>query len=57
MSVDTPQELKDVWMPLIPLHRMGNPEELIPATLYLASNASGYTTGSDVVVDGAYSCL
>ena len=57
MSVDTPKELKDAWMPLIPLHRMGDPEELIPAVLYLASNASAYTTGSDVVVDGAYSCL
>jgi sorbose reductase len=57
MSVDTPQELKNAWMPLIPLHRMGDPEELIPAVLYLASNASGYTTGSDVLVDGAYSCL
>jgi sorbose reductase len=57
MSVDTPQELKDAWMPLIPLHRMGDPEELMTAVLYLASNASGYTTGSDVLVDGAYSCL
>ena len=57
MSVDTPQELKDAWIPLIPLHRMGDPEELVPAVLYLASNASGYTTGSDVIVDGAYSCL
>lgn len=57
MSVDTPKELKDAWMPLIPLHRMGDPEELIPAVLYLASNASAYTTGSDLVVDGAYSCL
>jgi NAD(P)-dependent dehydrogenase (short-subunit alcohol dehydrogenase family) len=57
MSADTPQELKDAWMPLIPLHRMGDPEELIPAVLYLATNASGYTTGSDVVVDGAYSCM
>ena len=57
MSVDTPQELKDAWMPLIPMHRMGNPEELIPPVLYLACDASGYTTGSDVIVDGAYSCL
>jgi sorbose reductase len=29
----------------------------VPAILYLASAASGYTSGSDVVVDGAYSCL
>lgn len=57
MSVDTPQALKDAWLPLIPMHRMGEPEELIPPILYLAANASGYTSGSDVVVDGAYSCL
>lgn len=57
MSVDTPKELKDAWTPLMPLHRMGKPEELITAVLYLASPASGYTTGSDIVVDGAYTCL
>jgi NAD(P)-dependent dehydrogenase (short-subunit alcohol dehydrogenase family) len=57
MSVDTPQELKDAWTPLMPMHRMGTPEELIPAVLYLASDASGYTTGSDIIVDGAYTCI
>lgn len=57
MSVDTPQELKDAWMPLIPMHRMGEPEELIPAVLYLASGMSGYTSGSDVIVDGAYTSI
>ena len=57
MSVDTPKELRDAWMPLIPMHRMGDPEELMPAILYLATNAAGYTSGSDIVVDGAYSCL
>lgn len=57
MSVDTPQELKDAWTPLMPMHRMGEPEELLPAILYLASDASGYTTGSDLLVDGAYSCV
>ncbi len=57
MSVDTPQELKDAWMPLIPMHRMGEPEELITPILYLASSASGYTSGSDIIVDGAYTCM
>lgn len=56
MAVDVPKELKDAWLPLMPLHRMGTPEELIPPILYLASSASGYTTGSDIIVDGAYSC-
>lgn len=57
MSVDTPQELKDAWMPLIPMHRMGNPEELVPAVLYLACDAAGYTSGSDIIVDGAYTSV
>ena len=57
MSTDTPKELKDAWMPLIPQHRMADPEELMPAMLYLATSASGYTTGSDIIIDGGYSCL
>ena len=56
MAVDVPIELKQAWLPLMPLHRMGTPEELIPPILYLASSASSYTTGSDIIVDGAYSC-
>jgi NAD(P)-dependent dehydrogenase (short-subunit alcohol dehydrogenase family) len=56
MSADTPQELKDAWMPLIPAHRMGDPEELVGAVIYLASSKSGYTNGSDLIVDGAYIC-
>lgn len=57
MSVDTPKELKDAWTPLMPFGRMGKPEELIPAVLYLACDASGYTSGSDLIVDGAYVCV
>jgi NAD(P)-dependent dehydrogenase (short-subunit alcohol dehydrogenase family) len=57
MSVDTPQELKDAWMPLIPARRMGDPEELVGAVIYLAADSSGYTNGSDLIVDGAYTCL
>ena len=57
MSVDTPQDLKDAWMPLIPMHRMGTPEELVPAILYLACDAAGYTSGSDIIVDGAYTSM
>lgn len=57
MSADVPQELKDAWEPLMPMHRMGNPEELIPAVLYLLSPAAGYTTGTDIIVDGGYTCI
>lgn len=36
----------------IPLQRGGLPEEIIGAALYLASDASSYTTGSIIKVDG-----
>ena len=36
----------------IPLRRGGEPEEIVGAALYLASNASSYTTGSIIKVDG-----
>lgn len=50
-------ELIPTWEEMTPLKRMGRPEELEGIALYLASDASTYTTGSDFVVDGAYTCV
>jgi NAD(P)-dependent dehydrogenase (short-subunit alcohol dehydrogenase family) len=48
------------WIPLwekrTPVGRMGKPEELQGIVLYLASDVSSYTTGSDFIVDGGFSC-
>ncbi len=44
------------WEPKIPLGRLGRPEELTGLYLYLASEASSYMTGSDIVIDGGYTC-
>jgi sorbose reductase len=58
MSTDVPEELSSEWLPRIPLgHRMCEISELVPAILYLACDAAGYTTGSDVVVDGGYTAI
>lgn len=47
---------KDLWRDKIPMGREGEASELKGAFLYLASNASSYTTGCDIIVDGGY-CL
>ncbi len=57
MSADAPKELINAWLPLIPFGRMGDPEELIGAVIYLASTASTYMTGNNLIIDGGYSCL
>jgi NAD(P)-dependent dehydrogenase (short-subunit alcohol dehydrogenase family) len=39
---------------MIPMGRIGNPEELAGAAVFLASEASSYMTGSVMVIDGGY---
>lgn len=43
-----------VWINAIPMKRPGEPEELAPAAIYLASEASSYVTGETLVIDGGY---
>ena len=45
------------WIEATPARRMGNPEELQGAVVYLASDAAAFTTGTDLVVDGAFTCI
>jgi NAD(P)-dependent dehydrogenase (short-subunit alcohol dehydrogenase family) len=37
------------------LKRMGKPEEIAAAALYLASDASAFVTGSSLIIDGGWS--
>jgi len=45
------------WEAATPMKRMGLPTELMSALVYLSCDASSYTTGSDVIVDGGFTCL
>ena len=38
----------------IPLNRLGQPEDLVGAIVFLASDDSAYVTGTTLVVDGGY---
>jgi NAD(P)-dependent dehydrogenase (short-subunit alcohol dehydrogenase family) len=40
-----------------PMNRYGTPDELIGATIWLASNASSFVTGAEIAIDGGFSCM
>lgn len=49
--------LIEQWNAMAPMGRMGKPEELQSVCVYLAGDTSTFTTGSDFVVDGAFTCF
>lgn len=44
------------WKALTPMGRMAEVDDLQGALVYLASSASDYVTGTDIVIDGGYCC-
>merc|ERR1712000_743384 len=49
-------QTQELWRSMIPLGRNGDAKELKGAYVYLVSDASTYTTGADIVIDGGYTC-
>ncbi len=50
--VGVPKEIKDQFVSVIPMGRIGQPEEIATAALFLASNDSSFVTGIELFVDG-----
>ena len=47
-----PKQMIEAFMAKIPMHRMGEPDDIGKVALFLASDMSSYMTGSQIVVDG-----
>jgi sorbose reductase len=54
LSDFVPKETQDLWHTMIPMGRDGKATELKGAYVYLCSDASTYTTGTDITIDGGY---
>ena len=52
-----PKDRVDEWIANTPYKRMGKPEELSGAVIYLASDSASFTSGCDIVIDGCFTLV
>lgn len=57
MLADTPPEVLERAAAAIPLGRIADPAEVTALVLYLASDESSYSTGSEFIVDGGVTAI
>lgn len=53
-SQGSTEETKKQTIATIPLARMGTPEDIANAVVFLASEKADYITGQTIIVDGGY---
>jgi 3-oxoacyl-[acyl-carrier protein] reductase len=53
-DTDMAAEHADAVIPLIPLRRLGQPEEIAAMVAYLASTEAAFVTGASLTIDGGY---
>jgi 3-oxoacyl-[acyl-carrier protein] reductase len=47
-------EVMKAFADVLPMRRLGTPEEIAEAAYYLLSKQSGYTSGTNIIIDGAH---
>ena len=55
--IDKEPALLDDWISRIPQGRMAKPEDLTGLVTFLASDASSYLTGQQIIIDGGYTAI
>lgn len=56
MPAGTQAEIQERLQREIPMGSMGEPIDIANGCLFLASDESRYMTGSELVIDGGYTC-
>jgi sorbose reductase len=57
MNKVVPEDIRNFWMNATPFGRFAMPDEIAGAVIYFASDASSYTSGSELIIDGCFTCL
>ena len=53
----TMEQVRERAVPLYPIGRLGQPDDIANAALYLASGESSFVTGADMLVDGGFTAI
>jgi NAD(P)-dependent dehydrogenase (short-subunit alcohol dehydrogenase family) len=53
-SAEAGKQRREMISAAVPLGRLGNPEEIAKAVVFLASDDAGYVTGTELFVDGGF---
>jgi len=54
MFAAVPDEIKEEYIKMIPMQRLGTPEELAAAIAFLCSDDSSFITGTGIVCCGGW---
>lgn len=51
------EDWKNKWEDITPMKRMGSPDEVVGGIIYLLSDSSSFTTGTDLIMDGGFTSV